>query len=629
MLAKEWHQEKKLPKDIQHIPPPIGWNASEKFDGYRTIYDKETNKFISRNDNEYQSPQWFSESIISDYSIDGELWAGRNNFDMMGIVRKKEPIDEEWFDIKYMVYDIPNLDLPFNERLKELQKIVVKSKIHWNKYKKQLTYPYCNLECPIIFAEQILIKSQDQFKSLYENVVKNGGEGIMLKHPSAPYINKKRSSFMLKVKPAFDAEGIIIGHKKGKGKYGGGMLGGFICRRLINKDTYSVIDMNDEHIFSISGMDDNTRSNYLKTHPINTIITFEYSEMTAKGVPRFARYIRKRNDIIIKEESNDSQSNDTIKNIISIFTAISNYHKSQQKIHQSNAYQKAIQSISTLHSDNDLEASNLKSMSGIGKSILEKIMIIKQTGTHPEYEKIKDFKDPKEEILKIHGVGNKKAGDLIKQGFDTIEKIRNHSNISEILNDTQQIGLTYYDDINERIPKEDIIKHEFILKEVLKNVDPKAELTIAGSYRREKSDSGDIDILIKANTNKTYYNFINALKGNNNIHDGYLKETLSIGPKKLMGITDKLIKSNDDISFHRRIDIMYTKPEEYPFAILYFTGSKDYNTKVRKQALDKGLSINEYCFKDKHTKKKIDHLFSSEKEIVEYIDFNYIEPKLR
>ena len=63
---------------------------------------------------------------------------------------------------------------------------------------------------------------------MYTNIIKNGGEGIMLKDPMSLY-EGKRSNSLLKYKPAFDAEGIIIGHKAGCGKYKG-MLGGFIKR---------------------------------------------------------------------------------------------------------------------------------------------------------------------------------------------------------------------------------------------------------------------------------------------------------------------------------------------------------------------------------------------------------------
>ena len=76
----------------------------------------------------------------------------------------------------------------------------------------------------------------------------------------------------------------------------------------------------------------------------------------------------------------------------------------------------------------------------------------------------------------------------------------------------------------------------------------------------------------------------------------------------------------------RRIDIMITKPEEYPFAILYFTGSKDFNTLMRQHALDRGLSMNEYSLKHVSDKSVVDHVFSSEKDIFEYLDYPYVEP---
>ena len=82
-------------------------------------------------------------------------------------------------------------------------------------------------------------------------------------------------------------------------------------------------------------------------------------------------------------------------------------------------------------------------------------------------------------------------------GFKTIDELRNAPNLDEILNDKQKIGLQFYDDILARIPRCEIIIHEEIMKSLLKKVDPNAELTIAGSYRRGKEDSGDIDVSLK------------------------------------------------------------------------------------------------------------------------------------
>ena len=106
--------------------------------------------------------------------------------------------------------------------------------------------------------------------------------------------------------------------------------------------------------------------------------------------------------------------------------------------------------------------------------------------------------------------------------------------------------------------------------------------------------------------------------------EGYLYETLAKGTKKYNGMS----KLSGYLTF-RRIDIMITKPEEYPFAILYFTGSKDFNTLMRQHALDRGLSMNEYSLKDMKTKKIVNHIFKTEKDIFKYLEYTYVEPWLR
>ena len=101
-----------------------------------------------------------------------------------------------------------------------------------------------------------------------------------------------------------------------------------------------------------------------------------------------------------------------------------------------------------------------------------------------------------------------------------------------------------------------------------------------------------------------------------------------------------MCKLSDCLTF-RRIDIMITKPVEYPFAILYFTGSKDFNTLMRQHALDKGYSMNEYSLKhvsDKSVVDKpvvdkpvvdkpvVDHTFKTEKDIFDFLEYSYVDP---
>ena len=111
----------------------------------------------------------------------------------------------------------------------------------------------------------------------------------------------------------FDFEGIIIDYKPGKGKYEN-LLGGFVCKPLINHDTYMTVDEDESHIFTLSGMDDKVRKNYKRTHPVGTIITCECSGFTDKGVPRFGRYLRKRTDVVLKDS--DSNSSEKLEQII-------------------------------------------------------------------------------------------------------------------------------------------------------------------------------------------------------------------------------------------------------------------------------------------------------------------------
>jgi len=625
-LAKEF--QKDMPgnkKDTsKYKKPPIGWIMSEKYDGYRAFFGYDKNgigHFYSRSGKEFYPPKWFLNSmppaeLLGKNIIDGELWAGRDNFQLMGVVRKKTPIDEEWIDIQYITYDITTFDDTFINRLKELNKIIKFCEARWKiKKKRTLVSPYNNLDSPIQFAEQIKIESYEHMEKYYKNIIENNGEGIMLKHPSEKY-KDGRSSELLKYKPTFDREAIIIDYKFGKGKYKN-LLGSFICKPLINHDTYMTIDDDEDHEFTLSGMNDEIRKNYKQTHPIGTIITFEYSGLTDKGVPRFGRYLRKRTDVILKENSSDNK----LKKIIEIFTKMEEHCKNNYDHFRAKSYSKALTGLKKLKDDSELTEKNLSNIEGIGKGLKDKIRTIIETDTCPDYEKIISNKDNnliKESFLKIHGVGPNCAQKLINKGFKSIGELKKCDNIDDYLNDVQIKGLKFYDEILKRIPYKEIEKHEIYLNNLLSKIDENSDLTIAGSYRRKNKDSGDIDVLIKAQNKNTYEEFINKL-----IEDKYIVETLAYGPKKYMGI------STIDNKYFRRIDIMFTKPEEYPFAILYFTGSGEFNVNMRNKLLELGYTINEYSVKHADTKKKVKHKFLTEKDIFDYFKFEYIEPHKR
>ena len=633
MLAKEYELGFAIKKDTsKYSKPPKGWIMSEKFDGYRALFKYEevdgvlVGKFYSRNNKSFNAPDWFLDSmpppdLLGDKILDGELWAGRDNFQLMGIVRKKVPIPEEWLNIQYQVYDITNEEGSFVDRLKKLKRIVEFTGKSWSiRLKNEEFYIPEGIEIPppLVFATQKRITSESMMKSFYKDIIDNGGEGIMIKHPLSSYENG-RSNYMLKYKPAFDREGVIIDYKMGDpdSKYKG-MLGSFICRPLKNHDTYMSIDEDDDHIFTLSGMDDKVRKNYKRTHPVGTIITYECSGFTDKGVPRFGRYLRIRDDVIIKSH-NSTNGREQLDRVLKIFIYLEKYYKSNYDTFRSKTYMGLNKILKNLSSDKDLEPLNLKKIKGIGQGTIDRIKEIIDTGTLQEYEKLKDKKSPLEEFLKIHGVGKQHAKKLVSEGFKGVDDLRKCKNINDYLNDTQLKGLQYYDDMQVRIPYEEIEKHEVYLKDVLHKIDPIAELTIAGSYRRKRPDSGDIDLLLKASNKRIYDIFIDTL-----VKEGYLTCQLARGSKKYMGM------GKIDISpCHRRIDIMYTKPEEYPFAILYFTGSGDFNVRMREDALKQGYTMNEYSIKHTDTKRKVDKVFLEEKEIFDFLGYEYLNPEDR
>ena len=686
MLAKEYDVGKAIKKDTtDYATPPIGWWASEKFDGYRALFRYETSsgvvkpKFYSRQGNEFTPPQWFldampSHELLGDKILDGELWAGKENFQMMGVVRKKVPqqkkkpvmrtktkdqkktlayekkvekwekdyqdkLEEwakEWNKIEYHVYDIVNGKGHFTQRLQDLESITKQHSKEWKKRVAQIQLPETvDKRCRVVFTEQHKITSLEQMKTLYEGLLKQGAEGIMLKHPESPY-EGKRSSYMQKYKPAFDREAMIVDYKLGAGKYTG-LLGSFVCQPLINHDTYMSVDPDPSKMFTLSGMDDEIRNNFQQTHPVGTIITFECSGFTDKGIPRHPRYLRIREDVVLKDppkpdkpkkrsSKNSSgsvaetpgepapeqvpaeQSDEKLQLVKKIMNGMLEYYKGIFNNQKIITYHKILRGLGELSSDVDLTTERLFQIKGIGKGTINRIQEILATGTLQDYEKIKDYKSPYEEFAKIHGVGPKHAKKLVDAGFNTIDDLRKAPDLKKLLNDTQRKGLEHFDDIQERIPYEEIKVHERLLKKVLKKVDPKAELTIAGSYRRKKPDSGDIDLLIKADDKSTYFKFIETLT-----EMKYLVTELALGDKKYMGLG----KIKDDLPC-RRVDIMYTTPQQYPFAILYFTGSKDFNETMRGNALKMGFTMNEYEMKHKETKTAPETVFGKEKDIFRF-----------
>ena len=257
------------PKDTSQAPN--GWFLSEKYDGYRAIWDG--SQFRSRNGLVFEAPAYFKEWMPKDHALDGELFMGREKFEKCGIFRRKNADCDEWkrANVTYQIFDSPTMNhLGFEDRTKSIKKLI-------NELCKKRSG-----KCPLKMTKQIKVKNEDEVYKHFNALVSKGAEGVMLRAPGSPYV-PSRSSYLLKVKQLFDAECKIIGYKSGTGKYKD-LLGAFECQLVKN----SAIK------FTISGMNDTIRQNYKTSHPKGTVVTFTYMGLSERGVPRHPNYLRKR-----------------------------------------------------------------------------------------------------------------------------------------------------------------------------------------------------------------------------------------------------------------------------------------------------------------------------------------------
>ena len=248
-LANAYHGE----VDLSHY-----W-VSEKLDGVRARWDGAA--LYSRNGNRFNAPAWFVDAF-PERALDGELWMGRGTFDVLsGAVRRQTPDAAAWRRIRYMVFDLPGLEAPFDERLRRMRELFAEP-----------PSPH------IALVEQFRVQSEAELMARLETVVADGGEGLMLRDGRS-FHRAGRSDDLLKLKTYQDAEAVVVAHLPGKGKYLG-MLGSLL------------VEMADGRRFRLgTGFTDVQRRN---PPAVGATVTFKYTGTTVNGIPRFASFLRIR-----------------------------------------------------------------------------------------------------------------------------------------------------------------------------------------------------------------------------------------------------------------------------------------------------------------------------------------------
>ena len=264
-----------------------------------------------------------------------------------------------------------------------------------------------------------------------------------------------------------------------------------------------------------------------------------------------------------------------------------------------------------------------RKLDGVGKQIGLKIDEFIKTGKLSKIDRIRndDSSISINELTRVAGIGPAKARELFDSGIKSVEELRQNQ---ETLTKGQKIGLKHFEDFELRIPREEISAIEVLVKNELKTLDEKYQVTVCGSYRRGLASSGDVDFLL------THADFTSLCETKNNPHlkkvvkaledKGLITDSLSFGDTKFLGVC-KLRKH------FRRLDIRLLPNDQYFCGILYSTGSDLFNKNMRSHALDVGFTLNEYTLRpmDGMVPQQPLPVFCEE-DIFDYLSMDFKQP---
>lgn len=290
------------------------------------------------------------------------------------------------------------------------------------------------------------------------------------------------------------------------------------------------------------------------------------------------------------------------------------------------AYTNAARGLETLTEDLGqlVEDGRLEEVDGIGKAIAEKITTLVRTGRLDYYDKLRDEFPPEIFILfELQGLGAKKIKALYDRlgvsSLTSLERALASGKVAELPGFGEKtaaniaLAIEQHKKSAGQFRLGDITALAEDLLDDLRSHPRVTYAQIAGSYRRKKEIVRDLDFIVSTRRP--------AEVSEDFVNHPLVETVLAKGETKSSVILKNGIQC----------DLRVVAGAEYPFALNYFTGSKEHNVRMRSRALERGWSLNEYRFSaaEGRTLKEPLPEVHSEQDIYRALGLSYVEPELR
>lgn len=266
----------------------------------------------------------------------------------------------------------------------------------------------------------------------------------------------------------------------------------------------------------------------------------------------------------------------------------------------------------------------LQGIKGIGEALQDKLQILASTGKLPFLEDLRaEFPEGLFDLFDLQGLGPKKIKALYEElKITSIPELQAACNQNKVAG-LKGFGTKTQEKILSSITLKQTHADRFLLGDVISvaekilgllRMHPEvSRVAIAGSYRRAKETVHDLDFLVETKEGKLVCEDFTAIPD--------VEEIIACGETK----------ASVRLKTGLQCDLRAVFKEQFAFALMYFTGSKEHNVALRSRALKQGLSLNEYGFSPAKEAKSVDipkNLYE-EREIYSHLGLAYVDPELR